>query len=55
MSHGGPYLLRTYAGKPEKLASAVTALLAGQRGGRLLHGRRRQERPGLGPGQGGRA
>jgi hypothetical protein len=30
MSHGEPYLLRTYAGKPEKLASAVTALLGGQ-------------------------
>jgi hypothetical protein len=30
LSHGEPYLLRTYAGKPERLATAVTAMLAGQ-------------------------
>ncbi len=30
MSHAEPYLLRSYAGKPEKLASHVEALLAGQ-------------------------
>lgn len=30
MSHGEPYLLRTYCGKPEKLAALVTAMLAGQ-------------------------
>jgi hypothetical protein len=30
MSHGEPYLLRTYAGKPEKLIPLVTAMLAGQ-------------------------
>src|SRR4051794_916958 len=30
MSHGEPFLLRTYAGKPEKLAAAVTQMLAGQ-------------------------
>jgi hypothetical protein len=30
MSHGEPFLLRSYAGKPEKLAAAVTAMLAGQ-------------------------
>jgi hypothetical protein len=30
MSHGEPFLLRSYAGKPEKLAAAVTACLAGQ-------------------------
>jgi hypothetical protein len=30
MSHGEPFLLRSYAGKPEKLAAAVTSLLAGQ-------------------------
>ena len=30
VSHGEPYLLRTYAGKPEKLAAAITQLLAGQ-------------------------
>jgi len=30
MSHGEPYLLRTFYGKPEKLASLVQAMLAGQ-------------------------
>ena len=30
MSHAEPYFLRTFAGRPEKLAAAVTALLAGQ-------------------------
>jgi hypothetical protein len=30
MSHAEPYLLRTFAGKPEKLATAVEAMLAGQ-------------------------
>lgn len=30
MSHGEPYFLRTFAGRPEKLAGAVAALLAGQ-------------------------
>jgi hypothetical protein len=30
MSHGEPFLLRSYAGKPEKLAAAVQAMLAGQ-------------------------
>jgi hypothetical protein len=30
MSHGEPFLLRTYAGKPEKLIPLVTAMLAGQ-------------------------
>ncbi len=30
MSHAEPYMLRSYAGKPEKLATAVTAMLAGQ-------------------------
>jgi len=30
MSHAEPYLLRTYTGKPEKLAEAVTKILAGQ-------------------------
>lgn len=30
MSHGEPYLLRSFAGKPEKLETAVTAMLAGQ-------------------------
>ncbi len=30
MSHGEPYLLRSFAGQPEKLASAVSAILAGQ-------------------------
>ncbi len=30
MSHAEPYLLRSFAGKPEKLASAVAAMLAGQ-------------------------
>jgi hypothetical protein len=30
MSHGEPFLLRSYTGKPEKLASAVTSMLAGQ-------------------------
>src|SRR2546421_826573 len=31
MSHGEPFLLRSYAGgKPEKLAAAVTSMLAGQ-------------------------
>jgi hypothetical protein len=30
MSHGEPYLLRSFAGSPEKLAAAVTAILAGQ-------------------------
>ncbi|HSI34535.1 MAG: FG-GAP repeat domain-containing protein [Phycisphaerae bacterium] len=30
MSHGEPFLLRTYAGKVDKLASVVTAMLAGQ-------------------------
>lgn len=29
MSHAEPYLLRSFAGKPEKLATAVTAMLAG--------------------------
>ena len=30
MSHGEPYLLRTFAGKPQKLAAAVAAILAGR-------------------------
>jgi len=30
MSHAEPFLLRSYAGKPEKLASIVAAMLAGQ-------------------------
>jgi len=30
MSHGEPYMLRSFAGNPEKLASIVTAMLAGQ-------------------------
>jgi hypothetical protein len=30
MSHGEPYLLRSFAGKPEKLETAVTAMLGGQ-------------------------
>lgn len=30
MSHGEPYLLRSFAGQPEKLAAAVEAILAGQ-------------------------
>jgi hypothetical protein len=30
MSHGEPYLLRTYAGKPEKLVPVLTAMLTGQ-------------------------
>ncbi len=30
MSHAEPYLLRSFAGKPDKLATAVTAMLAGQ-------------------------
>jgi len=30
LSHAEPYLLRSFAGKPEKLASAVVAMLAGQ-------------------------
>ncbi|MGA2067638.1 MAG: FG-GAP-like repeat-containing protein [Thermoguttaceae bacterium] len=30
MTHAEPYLLRTFAGKPEKLAAAVAAMLAGQ-------------------------
>ncbi len=30
MSHGEPFLLRSFAGKPEKLAAAVAAILAGQ-------------------------
>jgi len=30
MSHGEPYLLRAFAGRPEKLAVAVTAMLAGR-------------------------
>lgn len=30
MSHGEPFLLRSFAGKPEKLAAAVTQVLAGQ-------------------------
>jgi hypothetical protein len=30
MSHGEPYLLRSFAGSPDKLAAAVTAMLAGQ-------------------------
>ena len=30
MSHGEPYLLRSFAGKPDKLAAAVTNMLAGQ-------------------------
>jgi hypothetical protein len=30
LSHGEPFLLRSYAGKPQKLAQAVTAVLAGQ-------------------------
>ncbi len=30
MLHAEPFLLRTFAGKPEKLAAAVTAMLAGQ-------------------------
>ena len=29
MTHAEPYLLRTFAGRPEKLASIVTAMLAG--------------------------
>jgi len=30
MSHGEPYLLRSFAGKPEKLATVVSAMLAGR-------------------------
>lgn len=30
MSHGEPFLLRSYAGKPEKLAAFVQAMMAGQ-------------------------
>lgn len=30
MNHAEPYLLRTFAGRPEKLADAVAAILAGQ-------------------------
>jgi hypothetical protein len=30
MSHAEPYMLRSFAGKPEKLATAVAAMLAGQ-------------------------
>jgi hypothetical protein len=30
MTHAEPYLLRTFAGRPEKLAAFVTAMLAGQ-------------------------
>ncbi|MCE9610943.1 MAG: VCBS repeat-containing protein [Chthoniobacter sp.] len=30
MVHGEPYLLRSFCGKPEKLITAVTAILAGQ-------------------------
>lgn len=30
MSHGEPYMLRSFAGTPEKLASLVTAMVAGQ-------------------------
>lgn len=30
MSHGEPFLLRSFSGKPEKLAAAVTAMLQGQ-------------------------
>ncbi len=30
MSHGEPYLLRSFAGRPEKLVTAVTAILAGE-------------------------
>lgn len=30
MSHGEPFLLRTYSGKVDKLATVVTAMLAGQ-------------------------
>ncbi|MFO0871561.1 MAG: VCBS repeat-containing protein [Pirellulales bacterium] len=30
MSHGEPYMLRSFAGNPEKLATLVTAMVAGQ-------------------------
>jgi hypothetical protein len=30
MSHGEPYMLRSYAGSPDKLAGAVQSMLAGQ-------------------------
>ena len=30
MVHAEPFLLRSFAGKPEKLIAAVTAILAGQ-------------------------
>ncbi len=30
MSHGEPYMLRSYAGSPDKLAAAVQSMLAGQ-------------------------
>jgi hypothetical protein len=30
LSHGEPFLLRSFSGKPEKLAAAVTAIVAGQ-------------------------
>src|SRR3954465_13189596 len=30
MSHGEPFLLRSYAGKVDKLAAAVTSIIAGQ-------------------------
>jgi hypothetical protein len=30
MSHGEPYLLRSFAGNPDKLAAAVTSIVAGQ-------------------------
>ena len=44
VSHGEPILLRTYSGKPERLMSASTAILAGQGSRRPLPDRRHARR-----------
>ncbi len=49
LSHGEPFLLRSFAGNVEKLAAAVTDIVAGQRGRRAVHGGRQQGRPASAP------
>ena len=51
MSHGEPFLLRSFAGNVDKLAAAVTDIAGRQGSRRPVHGRRQQGRPAPAPGQ----
>ena len=45
LSHGEPFLLRSFCGNTDKLAGLVTDMLAGKEVRRAVHGRRQQGRP----------